>query len=118
MITIISIGKKYDQPLVADIHLDATNWPKPPEGYRQLDGRHPEIQTSVLTRNPIIFEHLLLAAQFAKILARGQDRVTVVIECAEGIHRSVAGAEALLAYVRELGEESMLHHRDLGRRAS
>ena len=118
MITIISIGKKYDQAQPCDIHLDATEWPTPPPGHRQLDGRHPTIQTSVLTRNPIIFEHLLLTAQFAKILAQGQDQVTVVIECNEGIHRSVSGAEALLAYVTELGEDATVFHRDLGRRSA
>lgn len=118
MITIISIGKKYDQAQPCDIHIDATQWPTPPPGHRKADGRHPAIQTSVLTRNPVIFEYLLLAAQFAAILAKGQDQVTVIIECNEGIHRSVAGAEALLAYVRELGEEATVFHRDLGRRAS
>ncbi|MDN6707025.1 RNase adapter RapZ [Corynebacterium glyciniphilum] len=118
MITIISIGKKYDQPQPCDIHLDATEWPTPPPGHRKADGRHPAIQTSVLTRNPIIFEHLLLTAQFAQRLAQEQDQVTVVIECSEGIHRSVAGAEALLAYVTELGEEATVFHRDLGRRSA
>ncbi|WP_291479831.1 RNase adapter RapZ [Corynebacterium sp.] len=118
MITIISIGKKYDQPQPCDIHLDATEWPTPPPGYRKLDGRHGVIQTSVLTGNPVLFSYLLLAAQFAQRLAQEQDQVTVVIECSEGIHRSVAGAEALLAYITELGEEGTVFHRDLGRRAS
>lgn len=118
MITIISTGRSYGEPQPGDFRIDATRWPAPPPTHRQLDGRHSVIQTSVLTPDPLVLESLVLAAGWACTLDRLQDQVTVIIECNEGIHRSVAGAEALLAYVREMGEEATVFHRDLGRRAS
>ncbi|MGP9723671.1 RapZ C-terminal domain-containing protein [Corynebacterium sp. AOP40-9SA-29] len=118
MITIISIGRKYDEHQAADIRIDATRWPAPPPDYRQLDGRHGAIQTSVLTPDPLVLDFLILVAGWASTLARLQEQVTVVIECAEGIHRSVAGAECLLALVRDTGADATVFHRDLGRRAA
>lgn len=118
MITIISTGRKYNEPQASDMHLDARKWPCPAPELRQLDGRHAAVQTAVLTPDPAVLKRLTQAAGFAAILAQDQDQVTVVIECNEGIHRSVAGAECLHALIRDAGGESTVFHRDLGRRAS
>lgn len=117
MITVMSIGRKYgvDQP--ADIRVPALSWPSPPPAARSMDGRHPQIQAVALS-NPVVADELKITADYARTLDEKFDNVTVVIECNEGIHRSVAGAEFLTAYLREVGADVEVFHRDLGRRAA
>lgn len=118
MITVISTGRNHgvDQPW--DIHVPAYNWPAPPPILRTLDGRHDQVAAAVLHPNPVVLDELKITADFARTLAEHQDEVTVVVECNDGIHRAVAGAEFIAGYARQHGTETRVFHRDLGRRSA
>lgn len=118
MITVISTGRKHgvDQPW--DIHVPAYNWPAPPAHLRQSDGRDDRVAAAVLRPNPVVLDELKITADFARALAEHLDEVTVVVECNEGIHRSVAGAEFIAGYARQYGADARVFHRDLGRRTA
>ena len=118
MITVYSIGEKYRDPLIGDIDVPAFCWPSPPPVLRPLDGRDRRVAESVLFPLPVVLDELRIVADYARALAEHQDEVTVVVECAEGIHRSVAGAEFIAEYARRYGAETRVIHRDVGRRPS
>lgn len=118
MITVISIGEKHRTPVPADIHVPAFSWPSPPPVLRPLDGRDWRVADAVLFPLPVVMDELRIVADYARALAEHQADVTVVVECAEGIHRSVSGAECIADYVQRCGGEVRVVHRDLGRRTA
>lgn len=118
MITVISTGKRFGVSPPCDIHVPAWDWPAPPPALRQLDGRAGPVAKAVLCTNPIVLDQLKTVANYARSLAEHQDEVTVVVECAEGIHRSVAGAEFIEDVLGYDGVDVRTIHRDLGRRSS
>lgn len=117
MITVMSAGAKYGADQPADIRVAANHWPAPPPHLRHLTGLTNQIQAVTLLTNPVVVDYLRAVGQYARTLAADRD-VLVLIECAEGMHRSVAGALFLHGFLTELGEEVTVTHRDLWRAAS
>lgn len=115
MITIMSAGANHGEDQPADIRVSAHSWPRPPEAFRQMTGLTNEIQVATLMPNPVVMDYLRMTGEYARTLAAGRGRVLVLVECAEGLHRSVAGAMFLHGYLTELGEEVTVTHRDLWR---
>lgn len=118
MITAVSIGGNYREPLAGDIDVPAYCWPTPPPVLRPLDGRDRRVAEAVLYPMPVVLDELRIVAEYARSLTEHQDEVTVVVECNEGIHRSVAGAEFIAEYAGRYGADTRVIHRDLGRRGS
>jgi UPF0042 nucleotide-binding protein len=119
--TLVSFGYKYGIPVDADLLVDCRFLPNPhwvPE-LRPQTGLDAEVSDYVLgqkgaveflDRYPDILE--LLAEGFVR---EGKRYMTVAVGCTGGKHRSVAMAEALAGRLRDVGMQTLVVHRDLGR---
>ena len=118
---VVSFGYKYGIPVDADVVADMRFLPNPhwvPD-LRPQTGRDAAVSEYVLGQ-PGASEFLDRYADLLGSMARGYLRegkrfVTVGVGCTGGKHRSVAMAEALANRLRELGIDTIVVHRDLGR---
>lgn len=118
---IVSFGYKYGLPVDADLVADMRFLPNPhwvPE-LRVQTGQQAAVRDYVLSQ-PGAAEFLdryadLLGSVFDGYLREGKRFVTVGVGCTGGKHRSVAMSEALASRLREIGVETLVVHRDLGR---
>jgi UPF0042 nucleotide-binding protein len=118
---VVSFGYKYGIPVDADVVADMRFLPNPhwvPD-LRPQTGRDGAVSEYVLGQ-PGVGEFLDRYADLLGSMARGYLRegkrfVTVGVGCTGGRHRSVAMAEALASRLRELGIDTIVVHRDLGR---
>ena len=118
---IVSFGYKYGLPVDADLVADMRFLPNPhwvPE-LRPQTGLQAAVREYVLSQLGAA-EFLdsyagLLGSVFDGYLREGKRFVTVGVGCTGGKHRSVAMSEALAVRLRDMGVETLVVHRDLGR---
>lgn len=121
MNTVISFGYKYGVPIDADIVFDVRFLPNPYyiESLRSLNGEDQAVKDFVLKRP----ETRTFLKQFQKLLAfllphyisEGKTHLTVAIGCTGGIHRSVALANEIAAFLSKKNYNVTVRHRDVGR---
>ena len=119
--TLVTFGYKYGVPVDSDLVLDCRFLPNPhwvPE-LRPRSGLDPEVSAYVLAQEgatELLDRYSEVLALIAPgYLREGKRFVTVAVGCTGGKHRSVAMAEGLAQRLGELGIESRVVHRDLGR---
>jgi UPF0042 nucleotide-binding protein len=121
LITIMSFGFKYGVPPEADLMLDVRFLPNPhyDKDLRPWTGNEPDVRSFVL-ENPVAKEFLDHGRRFLKFLLPHYERepksyLTIAIGCTGGRHRSVAVAHDLAIFLRGLGRNVRLRHRDVER---
>ena len=119
--TVLSFGYKYGLPVDADLVVDVRFLPNPhwiPE-LRPLTGKDPEIRDYVLSQEGAL-EFLDRYTDILRIIGAGYTReskryLTLAVGCTGGKHRSVAISQELANRLTEMGVETTVVHRDLGR---
>ena len=116
---VMSFGFKRGLPRQADLVVDVRFLPNP--FYMENLCRHSGLDEDV---RAFVMEHPTTQAfmeKYKEMLAfliphyreEGKHRLVVAVGCTGGAHRSVAIAEAIGAYLRELGIPTEVNHRDL-----
>lgn len=121
-VTVMSFGFKHGMPIDADMMFDVRFLPNPhwvPE-LRPLTGTEEPVREYVLSQPDAktYLEHIRSMLEFLLpgFVREGKHYLTIAIGCTGGHHRSVALAEEIAKFVRELGYPCTLHHRDIQRR--
>lgn len=118
-ITIFSFGYKYGIPLDADLVFDARILPNPfYEQYLQdKDGTEKIVQDFIFSgeEGSILLERMQEFLQFMipLYIRRGKSHLTIGIGCTGGRHRSVAVATRMTDFLRNVGYNTFLDHRDI-----
>jgi len=121
VVNMISFGFRYGTPDSVELLFDMRFLPNPhfEEGLRALSGRDAAVAGYVLEseRGREFFERLRNFVGYLLPMydEEGKAYLSIGIGCTGGRHRSVAVAEALTRWLRELGREVNLEHRDVGR---
>ncbi len=118
-VSVFSFGYKYGLPAEADLMIDVRFLPNPfydPE-MRHLTGLDAKVADYVL-ENPKTKEFLsawyrLLDVVMPGYVAEGKPQLSIAIGCTGGQHRSVAIAEATASYLKSVGYQVTIGHRDL-----
>lgn len=118
-VEVMSFGFKRGIPLQADLTLDVRFLPNPfyiPELCRH-SGRDADVRDFVI-ENPVTQTFLekereLLAFLLPHYREEGKRRLVIAVGCTGGMHRSVAIAENLAAWLAREGYKVDLSHRDL-----
>lgn len=119
--SVVSFGYKYGLPVDADLVVDCRFLPNPhwvPE-LRPLTGRDQPVRDYVLGQ-PGAKAFLDSYTDVLRLIADGYERegkryVTLAVGCTGGKHRSVAIAERLAARLADIGVDTQVGHRDVGR---
>jgi UPF0042 nucleotide-binding protein len=119
--TVVSFGYKYGLPVDADLVVDVRFLPNPhwiPE-LRDLTGQDPSVRDYVLSQEGAD-EFLDRYTEILKIIGAGYTReskryLTLAVGCTGGKHRSVAMSEQLAQRLTDMGVQTTVVHRDLGR---
>ncbi|MBQ1281312.1 MAG: RNase adapter RapZ [Oscillospiraceae bacterium] len=121
-VEVISFGFKHGLPMEADVVVDVRFLPNPyyiPE-LRPMTGLDPEVRDFVFsyqqTKDYLAKLEDLLAFSLPLHLEEGKTNLTIAIGCTGGKHRSVAIAKHLGEYITKQGFETVVIHRDMGRR--
>ena len=116
---VMSFGFKRGLPRQADLVMDVRFLPNPfyIEELCHHSGLDEDVRTYVLD-NDVSREFLekwkeMLAFLIPHYQDEGKHRLVIAVGCTGGAHRSVAIAEAIGAYLRELGMPTEISHRDL-----
>lgn len=119
LITVMSFGFKRGLPPEADLVFDVRFLPNPhyDEDLRPHSGAEPAVRTYVL-ENEVAVEFLdrlrgLLKHVIPHYAAEPKSYLTIAFGCTGGRHRSVAVAIELAVFLRELGYDVRLRHRDM-----
>jgi RNase adapter protein RapZ len=118
VITILSFGFKHGLPLDADLVFDV-RFLANPHYVRELrwqDGQQPAVAEYV-RRDPLtqpFLEKLYDLVNFSipPYINEGKAYLTIAVGCTGGRHRSVMVAEELATFLRGLGYEPLVQHRD------
>ncbi len=117
--SVISFGFRHGVPQQADLVFDVRFIPNPyfVEELRPLTGKNPEVAAYVLERDEAKAFLAKLEPLLEFLLPRYEDEgkayLTIAIGCTGGQHRSVAISERLAGWVRELGRDVRVRHRDM-----
>jgi UPF0042 nucleotide-binding protein len=118
---VVSFGYKHGLPRDVDLVFDCRFIPNPhwvPE-LRPLTGLDPAVRDHVMAQGETqeFTARLtdLLAFLLPAYVAEGKSYVSIGIGCTGGRHRSVVLGEELGHIIQELGFETRVHHRDIGR---
>jgi RNase adapter protein RapZ len=119
--TVLSFGYKYGLPVDADLVVDVRFLPNPhwiPE-LRDLTGQDPSVRDYVLSQEGA-GEFLDRYTEILQIIGAGYTReskryLTLAVGCTGGKHRSVAMSEQLAKRLTDMGVQTTVVHRDLGR---
>lgn len=121
-VEVISFGFKHGLPMEADVVVDVRFLPNPyyiPE-LRPMTGLDPEVRDFVFsyqqTKDYLAKLEDLFAFSLPLHLEEGKTNLTIAIGCTGGKHRSVAIAKHLGEYITKQGFETVVIHRDMGRR--
>ena len=116
---VMSFGFKRGLPRQADLVMDVRFLPNPfyIESLRTHSGLDEDVRSYVLD-NPTTQEFLAQWKQMLSFLIphyqeEGKHRLVIAVGCTGGAHRSVAIAETVGAFLRELGLPTEVSHRDL-----
>lgn len=119
LVTVLSFGFKHGLPPEADLVLDVRFLPNPhyDTDLRGRTGTDPEVRDYALAnadgREFIDRARKLLKFLIPRYAAEPKSYLTVAVGCTGGRHRSVAVAHELAVFVRDLGFDTRLRHRDL-----
>jgi UPF0042 nucleotide-binding protein len=120
-ISIGSFGFKYGLPIDADVVMDVRFLPNPfyiPK-LRHKSGLDPAVKEFVLRREETVrfLERWLPLLQdlLPNYLIEGKHHLSVAMGCTGGMHRSVVLAEHTADYLRSLGYDVTVSHRDIRR---
>ena len=118
-VAVFSFGFKYHSPHDADIVIDVRFLPNPyyePE-LRTQTGLSDEVRSFVLdraeTQEFLRSWRELLRVIMPGYVAEGKRYLSIAVGCTGGQHRSVVLAEETAAFLKELGYQVMVTHRDL-----
>jgi UPF0042 nucleotide-binding protein len=119
--TVLSFGYKYGLPVDADLVVDVRFLPNPywiPE-LRPMTGLDDEVRDYVLAQEGAE-DFLDRYTEILRIIGAGYRReskpfLTLAVGCTGGKHRSVAMSEQLAKRLTDLGIQTTIVHRDLGR---
>jgi len=119
--TVLSFGFKYGIPVDADLVADMRFLENPhwDEELRPLSGLDAPVSDKVIS-GADAQRFLELYVELVKTmrpgyLTEGKRYMTIAVGCTGGKHRSVATAEELARRLREIGVQTLVVHRDLGR---
>jgi UPF0042 nucleotide-binding protein len=119
--TVLSFGYKYGLPVDADLVVDVRFLPNPywiPE-LRPMTGLDDEVRDYVLAQEGAE-EFLDRYTEILRIIGAGYRReskpfLTLAVGCTGGKHRSVAMSDQLAKRLTDMGIQTTVVHRDLGR---
>ena len=116
---VMSFGFKRGLPRQADIVIDVRFLPNPfyIESMCRHTGLDPDVK-SFVTDHPVTQEFMkkwtdLLSFLIPCYREEGKHRLVIAVGCTGGVHRSVTIAEAIGAFLREMGLPTEINHRDL-----
>ena len=116
---VMSFGFKRGLPRQADLVMDVRFLPNPfyIDELRQHSGLDEDVRKYVMD-NPATTEFIsrwkeMLSFLIPHYQEEGKHRLVIAVGCTGGAHRSVAIAEAIGAYLREIGLPTEVSHRDL-----
>jgi len=116
---VMSFGFKRGLPRQADIVIDVRFLPNPfyIESLCRHSGLDEDVRAFVM-ENPVTVEFMsrwkdMLSFLIPHYRDEGKHRLVIAVGCTGGAHRSVAIAEAIGAYLREIGLPTEIDHRDL-----
>ena len=116
---VMSFGFKRGLPRQADLVMDVRFLPNPfyMEDLRQHSGLDEDVRHFVLD-HPTTKEFLsrwrdMLQFLIPRYQEEGKHRLVIAVGCTGGAHRSVAIAEAIGGFLREMGLPTEVQHRDL-----
>ena len=116
---VMSFGFKRGLPRQADLVMDVRFLPNPfyVEELRQHSGLDADVRDYVMN-NPLTHEFLdkwkdMLRFLIPHYQEEGKHRLVIAVGCTGGAHRSVALAEAIGAFLREIGMPTEVSHRDV-----
>ena len=116
---VTSFGFKRGLPRQADIVIDVRFLPNPfyIESLCRHSGLDEDVRAFVM-ENPVTVEFMsrwkdMLSFLIPHYRDEGKHRLVIAVGCTGGAHRSVAIAEAIGAYLREIGLPTEIDHRDL-----
>lgn len=118
-VVVYSFGFKHGAPVDADIVIDVRFLPNPfyVTELRNENGLAPAVQDYVLnqpeTEEFLINWHNLLACVMPAYRDEGKQQITIAVGCTGGQHRSVTLADETARYLKGLGYNVYLSHRDL-----
>ncbi len=118
-VDVMSFGFKRGLPRQADLVLDVRFLPNPfyIDELRQHSGLDADVRNFVMD-HPVTTAFMekwkdLLSFLIPHYREEGKHRLVVAIGCTGGVHRSVAIAEAISAYLQEQGYPTEISHRDM-----
>ncbi len=118
-VDVMSFGFKRGLPRQADLVVDVRFLPNPfyIEGLQRHTGRDDDVRDFVMN-HPVTVEFMqkwkdLLSFLIPHYKDEGKHRMVIAIGCTGGVHRSVAIAEAIGAYLQEQGYPTEINHRDM-----
>ncbi len=116
---VMSFGFKRGLPRQADLVVDVRFLPNPfyIESMCRHTGLDPDVREFV-TEHPVTKEFMnkwkdLLTFLIPCYREEGKHRLVIAVGCTGGVHRSVTIAEAIGAFLREMGLPTEINHRDL-----
>ena len=116
---VMSFGFKRGLPRQADLVIDVRFLPNPfyIESLCRHSGLDEDVRAFVM-ENPVTVEFMsrwkdMLSFLIPHYRDEGKHRLVIAVGCTGGAHRSVAIAEAIGAYLREIGLPTEIDHRDL-----
>jgi UPF0042 nucleotide-binding protein len=123
LVTVMSFGFKHGLPPEADLVMDVRFLPNPhyDSELRPWTGNAPDVRDYVLN-NQAARDFLekwqgLLKFLMPNYEAEPKSYLTVAVGCTGGRHRSVAVAHQIAVFIRNLGYQVRLRHRDINRGA-
>jgi len=118
-VDVMSFGFKRGLPRQADLVLDVRFLPNPfyIESLCRHTGQDEDVRDFVI-RHPVTIEFLQKYKELLNFLIphykdEGKHRLVIAVGCTGGVHRSVAIAENLGAFLREQGYPTEINHRDM-----
>lgn len=120
-VTVSSFGFKYGVPIDVDLVIDVRFLPNPyyVDRLRTKTGLDRPVRTYVMEQpdTPEFLErwYALLEFLLPHYLAEGKSHLNIALGCTGGMHRSVALAEQTAEFVRGLGYDVAVSHRDMNK---
>lgn len=118
---VVSFGYKYGVPMDADLVIDVRFLPNPfyDPKLKKLSGENKKVKDFVMKRKETktFMKKFLPMLKFLlpNYAKEGKTHINIAIGCTGGAHRSVVLANEVYNYLKSLGYETLIRHRDTGR---